>query len=66
MRRAALSLAAAILGSIGEARDASATATITLEWGACGGGAGGCAGVGTNSLTVLVGGGQTVRLDIFL
>jgi hypothetical protein len=47
-------------------RDASAAGTITLVWGACGGGAGGCLGVGTNTLTVNPAGGQTLRLDIFL
>jgi hypothetical protein len=47
-------------------RDASATATVTLIWGACGGGAGGCVGVGSSDITVDPGGGQTLRLDIFL
>jgi hypothetical protein len=63
---AALAAIAGFLGLLGGAGDARATATITLEWGACGGGAGGCFGVGTNSLTVNHGGGQTLRLDVFL
>jgi hypothetical protein len=61
-----VALMAAMLSLLGITRDAAATATTTLEWGACGGGAGGCAGVGTNTLTLAPGGGQTLRLDIFL
>jgi hypothetical protein len=63
---AVLAAIVTFLGLLAAAGDARATATITLEWGACGGGAGGCAGVGTNSLTVFYPGGQTLRLDIFL
>jgi hypothetical protein len=73
MARRSLSLAAVSFAAIagvaslmGAARQAAAAATITLEWGACGGGAGGCAGVGTNTLSVFLPGGQTLRLDIFL
>ena len=66
MRRAALSLAAAILCCIVGTGDASATATITLIWGACGGGAGCSGGIGTQAILPLPGGGQTLRLDIFL
>jgi hypothetical protein len=50
----------------GVAPDASATATVTLEWGACGGGSGCVSGTGTSDITVNPGGGQTLRLDIFL
>jgi hypothetical protein len=57
---------AAMVCLVGMTRDASATITVQLEWGACGGGTGGCLGVGSNTLTVNPGGGQTVRLDIFL
>ena len=61
-----VAMMAAMVGLVGMTRDASATATVTLIWGACGGGAGGCVGVGTSTLTVAPAGGQTVRLDIFL
>src|SRR5262245_62065974 len=53
----------AMLGLVGMTRDASATATVTLLWGAA---TGGTLGVGTNSVTVTPGGGQTLRLDIYL
>jgi hypothetical protein len=33
-------LTAALLSLVGLAKDASATITVTLEWGACGGGNG--------------------------
>jgi hypothetical protein len=61
-----VAMMAAALCLVGMTRDASATATITLIWGACGGGAGGCVGVGSSTLTVAAGGGQTLRLDIFM
>jgi hypothetical protein len=61
-----VAMMAAMVGLVGMSRDASATATVTLVWGACGGGAGGCLGVGTSTLTVAPAGGQTLRLDIFL
>jgi hypothetical protein len=61
-----VAMMAAMVCLVGMSRDASATATVTLVWGACGGGAGGCLGTGTSTLTVAPGGGQTVRLDIFL
>jgi hypothetical protein len=57
---------AAMVCLLGISRDASATATVTLVWGACGGGSGGCVGTGTSDITVDPGGGQTLRLDIFL
>ena len=53
----------AMVGLVGMTRDASATATVTLVWGA---GTAGTLGLGTNSVTVAAGGGQTLRLDIFL
>jgi hypothetical protein len=62
-------LTAALLSLVGPAKDASATITITLEWGACGGGTG-CdfryAPLGTDAIFVVPGGGQTLRLDVFL
>jgi hypothetical protein len=61
-----VAMMASMICLAGAARDASAAGTITVEWGACGGGGGGCLGVGTNTLTVDPAGGQTVRLDIFL
>jgi hypothetical protein len=64
---AVLAAIAGFLALLGGAGDARATATITLEWGACGGGTGtSCVGVGTNTLTNLPPGGQTLRLDVFL
>jgi hypothetical protein len=57
---------AATLCLVGTAKDASATITITLEWGACGGGTGGCSALGGQAITVNPGGGQTLRLDVFL
>lgn len=59
-------LMAAMLCLVGMTRDAGATVTIALEWGACGGGAGGCTALGSNTIAVNPGGGQTLRLDIFL
>jgi hypothetical protein len=67
MRKAFLvALVAALAGLAGIAKEASATITITLEWGACGGGAGGCTATGTDTITVAPGGGQTLRLDVYL
>jgi len=59
-------LMAAMLCLVGMTKDAGATITIALEWGACGGGTGGCTATGGSSITVNPGGGQTLRLDIFL
>jgi len=57
----------------GTTTDAGATVTISLSWGACGGGAGGCSAVGAGDGSSLVdlisvgpGSGQTLRLDVFL
>jgi hypothetical protein len=61
-----VALMAAMVCLVGMTKDASATITITLEWGACGGGTGGCTATGTDSITVNPGGGQTLRLDVFL
>jgi hypothetical protein len=61
-----VALMAAMVCLVGMTKDASATITITLEWGACGGGAGGCTATGGQTLTVNPGGGQTLRLDVFL
>ena len=57
-------LFAAVL--LGIAENAAATITIALEWGDCGGGAGGCTATGTDTIAVNPGGGQTLRLDIFM
>jgi len=69
----ALAAFAAVLLLGGTTTDAGATVTIHLSWGACGGGAEGCTAVGTGTGSTLVdtialgvGGGQTLRLDIFL
>jgi hypothetical protein len=48
------------------AKEAEATVTIALEWGECGGGTGGCTATGSDTITVNPGGGQTLRLDIFM
>jgi hypothetical protein len=61
-----VALMAAMVCLVGMAKDASATITIALEWGACGAGTGGCTALGTNTITVNPGGGQTLRLDVFL
>ncbi len=61
-----VALLAASLCPAGMAKDAGATVTIALEWGACGGGAGCSTATGTNSIGVEEGGGQALRLDIFL
>jgi hypothetical protein len=59
-----VAMMAAMVSVVGISRDASATATVTLIWGACTGV--GCAGVGTSTLTVGAGGGQSVRLDVYM
>jgi hypothetical protein len=51
---------AAALFLVGTTKDASATITVTLEWGACGA----CTGLGTDTVTAAAG--QTLRLDVFL
>ena len=51
---------------LGIAQNAAATVTIQLEWGDCGGGAGGCTATGTDTIAVNPGGGQTLRLDIYM
>ena len=56
-------LAALLLGI---AESAGATVTIALEWGECGGGTGGCSATGTDTISVNAGGGQTLRLDVFM
>jgi PEP-CTERM motif len=61
-----VALMAAMVCLVGMTKDASATVTITLEWGACGGGTGGCTALGGNSITVNPGGGQTLRLDVYM
>jgi PEP-CTERM motif len=62
-----LALTAAMLCLVGITKDASATITITLEWGACGGGNGCFSGLGTNSVMLFYpSGGTTLRLDVFL
>jgi PEP-CTERM motif len=55
-------LAAGLLSLVGVARDASATITFTLEWGACSA----CTGLNTDTITVDPGGGQTLRLDVYM
>ena len=61
-----VALMAAMLCLVGITKDAGATVTIELEWAACGGGTGCTGGIGTDTITVGLGGGQTLRLDIFL
>ena len=61
-----VALTAASLCLAGITKDAGATVTIALEWGDCGGGAGGCTATGSNTIAVGIGGGQTLRLDVFL
>jgi hypothetical protein len=58
-----VAMMAAMIGLVGMTRDASATATVTLIWGA---GTAGTLGLGSSSVTVAAGGGQTLRLDIYL
>jgi MYXO-CTERM domain-containing protein len=57
---------AALVWLAGATKDATAAVTISLEWGACGGGAGGCTATGGNLIAVGAGGGQTLRLDVYL
>lgn len=57
---------AAALCLVGVTKDAGAALTIDLEWGTCGSGTGGCTATGTDTITVNPGGGQTLRLDVFL
>jgi hypothetical protein len=61
-----VALMAAMVCLVGLTKDAAAAITITLEWGACGGGTGGCTALGGDTITVNAGGGQTLRLDVFL
>jgi hypothetical protein len=61
-----LALLTGLFCTVGVAREAEATITIALEWGECGGGTGGCSATGTDTISVNPGGGQTLRLDIFL
>jgi len=56
-----VALMAAMVCLVGMTKDASATITIELEWGACGGG---CTGLGTDTVTITAG--NTLRLDVFL
>jgi hypothetical protein len=58
-----VAMMAAMLSLVGISRDASATATVTLIWGA---GSAGTLGLGSGTVTVAPGGGQTLRLDIYL
>jgi len=58
-----LALVAAMLCMVGMTKDASATVTFTLEWGACNLA---CTGLTTNSVNVAGTPGQTLRLDVFL
>jgi len=58
-----LALMAAMLCLVGMTKDAGATVTLALEWGACNLG---CTGLTTNSVNVAPGLGQTLRLDIFM
>jgi hypothetical protein len=57
---------AAMFAFVGMTKDAGATITISLVWGACGGGTGGCTATGSNVIAVAAGGGQTLRLDVFM
>jgi len=61
-----VALMAGLLCVVGMAREAEATVTIALEWGDCGGGTGGCTATGSDTILVNPGGGQTLRLDIFM
>jgi len=61
-----VALMAAMLCLVGMTRDAGATITISLEWSGCGSGTGGCTATGTDTITVNPGGGQTLRLDIYM
>jgi len=57
-----VALMAAMVCLVGMTKDASATITVTLEWGACSA----CTGLTTDTVLVAPGGGQTLRLDVFL
>jgi hypothetical protein len=61
-----VALLAVSLCLAGTTKDAGATVTIALEWGACGGGAEGCTATGSDTIGVNPGGGQTLTLDVFL
>ena len=61
-----IALMAGLLGLVGMTQNAGATVTIALEWGECGGGTGGCTATGSHTISTNAGGGQTLRLDIFL
>jgi len=61
-----VALMAAMVCLVGMTKDASATVTIALEWSGCGGGGGGCTATGSDTITVGVIGGQTLRLDVYL
>jgi hypothetical protein len=56
-----VALMAAMVCLVGMTKDASATITIELEWGACNNA---CSGLGTDTVTAIAG--TTLRLDIFL
>ena len=56
-------LMAGLLCLVGMTKDAGATVTFALEWGEC---AGGCIGLGTDTIYGSAAPGQTLRLDIFL
>jgi len=58
-----VALMAGLLCLVGMTKEAGATVTIALEWGEC---AGGCIGLGTDTLYGSDAPGQTLRLDIFL
>jgi len=62
-----VAMMAAMLSFVGMTKDAGATVTISLEWAACATAAL-CAGsvLGSNTITVNPGGGQTLRLDIYM
>jgi hypothetical protein len=61
-----IALMAAMVCLVGMTGDANATVTISLVWEDCTGGGGCVSGVGTSSLLVNPGGGQTARLGIYL
>jgi len=61
-----VAMMAAMLAFVGMTKDAGAAITISLEWGACGGGTLGCTATGGTTITVNPGGGQTLRLDVYM
>jgi len=61
-----VALMAGLLCLVGMTRDAGATATFSLVWASCSGGAGCTGGLGTDTVTVNPGGGQTLLLNIVL